>query len=77
MLFTGSLSLPRGRAQRLAEAAGAVLAGSVNKKLDYLVVGDKPGGKLDKAQALGVAVLDEAGFRALLAASGITLDASE
>lgn len=77
VLFTGSLSLPRGRAQRLAEAAGAVLAGSVNKKLDYLVVGDKPGGKLDKAQALGVAVLDEAGFRALLAASGITLDASE
>ncbi|WP_298030258.1 NAD-dependent DNA ligase LigA [uncultured Desulfovibrio sp.] len=77
VLFTGSLSLPRGGAQRLAEAAGAVLAGSVNKKLDYLVVGDKPGGKLDKAQALGVAVLDEAGFRALLAASGITLDASE
>ena len=77
VLFTGSLSLPRGRAQRLAEAAGAVLAGSVNKKLDYMVVGDKPGGTLDKAQALGVAVLDEAGFRALLAASGITLDASE
>lgn len=77
VLFTGSLSLPRGRAQRLAEAAGAVLAGSVNKKLDYLVVGDKAGGKLDKAQALGVAVLDEAGFRALLAAAGITLDASE
>ncbi len=77
VLFTGSLSLPRGRAQRLAEDAGAVLAGSVNKKLDYLVVGDKPDGKLDKAQTLGVAVLDEAGFRALLAASGITLDASE
>lgn len=77
VLFTGSLSLPRGRAQRLAEAAGAVLAGSVNKKLDYLVVGDKAGGKLDKAQALGVAVLDEAGFRALLATAGITLDASE
>lgn len=77
VLFTGSLSLPRGRVQRLAEAAGAVLAGSVNKKLDYLVVGDKAGGKLDKAQALGVAVLDEAAFRGLLAASGVNLDASE
>lgn len=77
VLFTGSLSMPRGMAQRLAEAAGAVLAGSVNKKLDYLVLGDKPGGKLDKAQALGIAVLDEAGFRDLLAASGITMETSE
>lgn len=49
----------------------------MSKKLDYLVAGDKPGGKLDKARALGVAVLDEAGFGALLTASGITLDASE
>ncbi|MGE9986267.1 NAD-dependent DNA ligase LigA [Desulfovibrio sp. SGI.169] len=77
VLFTGALSLSRGRAQRLAETAGAALAGSVNRKLDYLIVGDKPGGKLDKARALGVAVLDEAGFRALLAESGIPLDASE
>ena len=74
VLFTGTLSLPRGKVQHLAEAAGAVLAGSVNKKLDFLVVGDKPGGKLDKARALGLAVLDEAGFRELLAASGIPLD---
>ena len=74
ILFTGSLSMPRGKAQRLAEEAGAIPAGSVNKKLDFLVVGDKPGGKLDKARALGIAVLDEAGFRELLAASGIPLD---
>ena len=74
MLFTGTLSLQRGKAPQLAEAAGAIPAGSVNKKLDFLVVGDKPGSKLDKARALGIAVLDEAGFRELLAASGIPLD---
>lgn len=74
ILFTGTLSLQRGKAQHLAEAAGAIPAGSVNKKLDFLVVGDKPGSKLDKARALGIAVLDEAGFRELLAASGIPLD---
>lgn len=62
VLFTGSLSIPRGKAQRLAEAAGAIPAGSVNRKLDYLVAGGKPGSKLDKAQALGIAVLDEAGL---------------
>lgn len=69
ILFTGTLSIPRSEAQKSAEAAGAVLAGSVSKKLDFLVVGDEPGSKLDKAGALGVQVLDEAGFRALLSAA--------
>ncbi|WP_165174395.1 NAD-dependent DNA ligase LigA [Desulfovibrio sp. ZJ369] len=77
VLFTGSLSMPRAQAQRLAEAAGAIPAGSVNRKLDYLVAGDKPGSKLARAQALGITVLDEAAFAELLAASGITLDTSE
>ena len=71
ILFTGTLSMPRGRAQALAEAAGAVPASGVSKKLDYLVAGEKPGGKLAKATALGVPVLDEAGFRRLLAESGV------
>ncbi|MBQ1844964.1 MAG: NAD-dependent DNA ligase LigA, partial [Desulfovibrio sp.] len=65
VLFTGSLAMPRAEAQRLAEASGAVIAGSVSKKLDYLVVGEKPGSKLAKAQSLGVAVLTEAEFMAL------------
>lgn len=68
MLFTGTLSIPRGEAQRMAEEAGAQIVSSVSKKLDYLVVGEKPGSKLEKAQKLGIKVLDEAAFRALLEA---------
>ena len=65
MLFTGTLSRPRDEFRRMAEAAGAVMLSGVSKKLDYLVVGDKPGSKLDKAQALGITVLDEEQFLAL------------
>ncbi|MDR1659329.1 MAG: NAD-dependent DNA ligase LigA [Desulfovibrio sp.] len=66
VLFTGTLSLPRRRARRLAEAAGALPAGGVNKNLDYLVAGESPGGKLEKARALGIPVLTEAEFMQLL-----------
>ena len=54
ILFTGTLSMPRGKAKQLAEAAGAVVLGSVSKKLDILVVGEDPGSKLEKAQSLGM-----------------------
>jgi DNA ligase (NAD+) len=66
VLFTGTLSLPRRRALQLAEAAGALPAGGVNKNLDYLVAGESPGGKLEKARALGIPVLTEAEFMRLL-----------
>ncbi len=66
ILFTGTLSLPRAAAQKLAEAAGAEIAGSVTKKLDYLVVGAEPGSKLEKARKYNVAVLDEDAFMALI-----------
>ncbi|MDR3320704.1 MAG: NAD-dependent DNA ligase LigA [Desulfovibrio sp.] len=66
ILFTGSLSLPRSRAQQLAEAAGALPASGVSKKLDYLVAGENPGGKLQKAHELGVAVISEVEFARLL-----------
>ena len=62
-----NLPRPVGRAKQLAEAAGAVVLGSVSKKLDILVVGEDPGSKLEKAQSLGIAVLDEAAFLGLLA----------
>ena len=43
------------------------MLGSVSKKLDILVVGENPGSKLEKAQSLGITVLDEAAFLNLLA----------
>ena len=77
ILFTGTLSLPRARAQALAEAAGAIPVSGVSKKLDYLVAGEKPGSKLDKARALGIPVLDEAAFRRLLAECGVDMPADD
>lgn len=65
-LFTGTLSQPRERFQKMAEDAGGEIRSGVSKKLDYLVVGEKPGSKLDKAKDLGVKILDEAGFKRLL-----------
>ena len=66
ILFTGTLSIPRGEAQRMAEKAGASVANAISRKLDYLVAGEKPGSKLDKAKSLGIEVLDEQAFMALL-----------
>ena len=51
ILFTGSLSIPRSKAQQMAENAGAEIAGSVSRRLNLLVVGDEPGSKREKAQA--------------------------
>ncbi|MNH44869.1 DNA ligase [compost metagenome] len=70
-MLTGTLpTMSREDAKELLEAAGAKVAGSVSKKTDYVVAGAEAGSKLDKAEALGVAVLDEAGMLALLAEAG-------
>jgi DNA ligase (NAD+) len=67
VVLTGSLpTLSRDQAKEMLEAAGAKVAGSVSKKTDYVVAGSEAGSKLDKAQSLGIAVLDEAQMLALL-----------
>ena len=67
VVLTGTLpTLAREQAKEMLEAAGAKVTGSVSKKTDYVVAGEEAGSKLDKAQALGIAILDEAGMLALL-----------
>ncbi len=71
VVITGTLpGFSRQEAEEAVRAAGGKPGGSVSKKTDYLVAGEAAGSKLAKAQELGVVVLDEAGFRALLAGDG-------
>jgi DNA ligase (NAD+) len=67
LVLTGTLpTMSRDNAKELIEAAGGKVSGSVSKKTDYVVAGVEAGSKLDKAQELGVAIVDEAGLLALL-----------
>lgn len=67
VVVTGSLAgFSRDDAKEAILARGGKAAGSVSKKTDYVVAGDSPGSKYDKAVELGVPVLDEDGFRRLL-----------
>ena len=67
VVLTGTLqSMGRDEAKEKLEALGAKVAGSVSKKTHYVVAGAEAGSKLEKAQALGVPVLDDAGLAVLL-----------
>jgi len=67
-VLTGTLpQMTREEAENLIEGAGGKVAGSVSRKTSYVVAGTDPGSKLDKAQALGVKVIDEGALRRLAA----------
>ena len=67
IVVTGTLpTLGRAEAKALIEKNGGKCTGSVSRKTSYLVAGEAAGSKLEKAQALGVPVIDEAGLLAML-----------
>lgn len=70
-VLTGTLSRPREQVAALLEAVGAKVADSVSKKTSFLVVGEAPGSKLAKAQALGVPVLSQEDLQRLLREKGV------
>jgi DNA ligase (NAD+) len=66
-VVTGTLSIPRDDAKKLIKARGGKVSGSVSKKTNYVLAGESAGSKLEKAEKLGVEIVDEKAFRALMA----------
>ena len=64
--ITGTLSRPRKEIALQTKAAGGKVVSSVSGKLDFLIAGENSGSKLDKANRLGVKVLNEAEWEAML-----------
>jgi DNA ligase (NAD+) len=66
-IFTGSLeNITRGEAKEMVERSGGIVSGSVSKNTDFVVVGEKPGSKFEKAMKLGLKILDEDEFKKLV-----------
>ncbi len=72
-VLTGTLAtLTRQEAAERIRAAGGTVSDSVSRQTDYVVAGEKPGSKLEKARQMGVTILDEAGFLRLLESAAET-----
>jgi len=71
-VLTGALGMPRARAKTLLESLGARVTGTVSAKTDVVLAGEEAGSKLRKAEKLGIEVIDEQAFLALLKRHGIT-----
>jgi len=65
-MFTGKIRITRLEAQTLVESLGGIAGGSVNKSTDFLVVGEDSGGKLGRAQSLGITCISEDEFFAMV-----------
>ena len=70
-VLTGTLSMPRARAKTLLESLGARVTGSVSSWTSVVLAGDAAGSKLRQAEKLGVEIVDEEAFRALLESHGV------
>ncbi|MGH7460227.1 MAG: BRCT domain-containing protein, partial [Longimicrobiales bacterium] len=69
-VITGTHASPRKELQQLIERHGGRITGSVTRSTDYVVLGDDPGSKADKAKELGIALIDESQLRALAEEAG-------
>jgi DNA ligase (NAD+) len=66
-VFTGALkTFGRDEARNLVESLGGMTASSLSKKVDFVVVGEDPGSKIDKAKELGIKILSEEEFKKLI-----------
>jgi len=65
-VITGTLSIKRDELKDRLQSLGAKVAGNVSKSTDYVIVGEEPGSKFDKAKQLGVAILDESAAMKLI-----------
>ncbi len=66
-LFTGKLSsMTREKAKKIVEELGGIAVNNISKKVDFLVVGENPGSKLEKAKKLGVKIISEKEFLELI-----------
>jgi DNA ligase (NAD+) len=66
VVFTGTIGIPRSEAEAIVKTQGGTAASSVSKSTDFVVAGESPGSKCEKARELGVTILTEEEFRRMI-----------